>query len=275
MDKTQFKKWSEWTNLLRNLFTIVASVVSVATLYLLIRQNENTYRPDVDFSPGNTLVNISYKENPLLCEDISMKSANDSTNRDLYLIATNLGLGAAKKIQLEWAFDANQFDDTLTLAGTNIPTNVHYEKGDGALLFKNCMFQEPLEGDADFSLPAHLGKEPTRFMLPQNYLRLWANLLINIFHSPQIAPSKSSELLLECVKQKQVLRLKATYFDINQKKYTRFYILQVIPRYINAEQKQIILALRMKETKQKTATQKHLISVYFSDRSFRSIPVDL
>jgi len=177
MDKTQFKKWSEWTNLLRNLFTIVASVVSVATLYLLIRQNENTYRPDLDFSPGNALVTISYKENPLLCEDISMKSADDSTNRDPYLIATNLGLGAAKKIQLEWAFDGNQFDDTLTLAGINIPTNVHYEDDDKALVFESCMFQEPLEDDADFSLPAHLGKEPTRFMLPQNYLRLWTNLL--------------------------------------------------------------------------------------------------
>ena len=64
-----FKKADDWTGLLRNIAAIVASFISLITLFILLKQNEQTYRPDLVFKGKQNSFKVQFKENPKSCED--------------------------------------------------------------------------------------------------------------------------------------------------------------------------------------------------------------
>lgn len=271
--RKSFKKVSDWTGLLRNFATIIASFISLITLFILIRQNERTYQPDVVFKPEKSVFRVFYRENPTSCSDIQIAGATDSIPHSIRLTASNIGLGAAKDLDARWQFDPEQMDDTLSIGPLSIATQAEYNDQMKLLLFYNCYREERFEQYAEFCLPVNMEKEPVQFTLPETYLHAWSNILIRTVHHP-------SELrisaLKDAVRKFQQLQFSVRYQDINNRFYSKTYRVRMIPALIDLRKKEMLVAWRISgETGRRNLTEKYKITITREDGSNIIAPVDL
>lgn len=271
--RKSFKKVSDWTGLLRNFATIVASFISLITLFILIRQNERTYQPEVVFKPDQSVFRIFYRENPTSCSDIQIAGVADSSPVAIHLNASNIGLGAAKNLEAQWQFDPEQMDDTLSIGPLSIATQAEYNDQMKLLLFYNCYREERFEQYAEFCLPVNMEKEPVRFTLPETYLHAWSNILIRTVHHP-------SELrisaLKDAVRKFQQLQFSVRYQDINNRSYSKTYRVRMIPALIDLRKKEMLVAWRISgETGRRNLTEKYKITITREDGSNMIAQVDL
>lgn len=238
----KLKQVSDWTSLLRNFATIIASFISVVTLFILIKQNERTYRPDLVFKPEQGVFRVRYRETPRNCGDIQIGGASDTLPADVALVASNIGMGAAKNIHFQWQFDAVGMADTVMVGSVAIHTEAKYVSDLEALAFANCYHDEPMGKDVEFCLPVGQEKTPLSVGLPQTYLTAWSNILARTAHLPGADLDRRRDLLLEAIGKFQSLRLTATYHDINERLYSKKYRVWMAPAYVNLAAKEMIVS---------------------------------
>lgn len=271
--RKSFKKVSDWTGLLRNFATITASFISLITLFILIRQNERTYQPEVVFKPEQSVFRVFYRENPTSCSDIRIAGVADSSPVAIHLNASNIGLGAAKNLEAQWQFDPEQMDDTLSIGPLSIATQAEYNDQMKLLLFYNCYREERFEQYAEFCLPVNMEKEPVQFTLPETYLHAWSNILIRTVHHP---PELRISALKDAVRKFQQLQFSVRYQDINNRFYSKTYRVRMIPALIDLRKKEMLVAWRISgETGRRNLTEKYKITITREDGSNIIAPVDL
>ncbi len=274
--RKSFKKVSEWTGLLRNFATIIASFISLITLFILIRQNERTYQPDVVFKPEQSVFRVFYRENPTSCDDIQITGATDSIPLSIRLTASNIGLGAAKDLEARWLFDPEQMDDTLTIGNLTIPTQATYNDDLKVLLFYNCYREERSDQYVEFCLPVSMEKEPVLFTLPETYLQAWSNILIRSLHHPSAPFELHRGALLDAIQKFQQLQFSVKYKDINNRPYSKTYRVRMIPALIDLKKKEMLVVWRVfGETGRRNLAEKHKITITREDGSNIIATVDL
>jgi len=262
-----FKKISDWAGLLRNFATIVASFISLITLFILIRQNERTYQPDLILTPDQSIFCVRYRTNPTSCDDIRLGSVADSTPLTVKLTAMNIGLGAAKDLHVSWQFDPKKMADTLSIGVMTIFTKAQYNDDLMALLFEHCFLQGPLEQHAEFCLPVNTEKTPVQISLPETYLMAWNNILIRICHNPSIPFEQRKEALLAYLSKFQDLQAKLTYTDINDRSYSKIYQVQIVPAFIDLVKQEMIITWNVTEKARYSTPRKQVITVKTEDGS--------
>lgn len=274
--RKSFKKVSDWTGLLRNFATITASFISLITLFILIRQNERTYQPEVVFKPEQSVFRVFYRENPTSCSDIRIAGVADSSPVAIHLNASNIGLGAAKNLEAQWQFDPEQMDDTLSIGPLSIATQAEYNDQMKLLLFYNCYREERFEQYAEFCLPVNMEKEPVQFTLPETYLQAWSNILARIAHHPTASFEVRRGALLEAVRMFQDLQFSTTYKDINNRSYSKTYRVQMLPALIDLQKKEILAVWNVAEkTRRDASSRKHKITIRSEEGSSFIASVDL
>ncbi|MBK9338497.1 MAG: hypothetical protein IPM98_18975 [Lewinellaceae bacterium] len=274
--KSAFKKTADWAGLLRNFATIIASFISVITLFILIRQNERIYQPDLAWSPEPKLFQVVYRDTRSECDDLRIISSTDSTSGRLALRCMNLGLGAAKDLRIAWSFDPDKLDDTVRINNHTFATGVTYESKVSGLLFENCVTTESLDDGADYCLPFHTEKEPTRIALPLNYIRLWTNLAIQIGTNSTLPGKQRMKIIETLAHDYQDLSCTIRYQDINGQQYRQAHQVQLIPHFLDIRAKTLILgvSLRDKETGQ-AVPRRYRFSMYEADASFFETDIEL
>ena len=243
--KVSFKRLSGWASLLRNVFSILGGCISFITLFILLKQNERTYRPDIILTPEHSFFSAHYSENPRACDDIRMDSV--AAWGGLNLVAANLGLGAAKNLRLKWLYDPNQLDDTVQIGSLVLPTHVHFNHELNGTLFESCFMEEHNEASAEFCLPVNQEKISTQFPLPKNFVFPWINLLIRIGQAQNIPKEQRNGLISEFVRKFQGLKVAVSYSDINNQSYTREYSIFLVPGYLHLAKREMVISILTQE----------------------------
>lgn len=267
--KNAFKKTADWASLIRNFATIVASCISAITLFILIRQNERTYQPDLVMSPDPKVFHISYRDTIEKCEDLRIIVGQDSTGEKLNLRAINLGLGAAKNLDIIWTYDPERLDDTAAIGSFRIPTGLTYNKEVNALMLRSCFMKETMGGQLEYCLPFNAEKEATAISLPLNYVRMWSNLAVRIGMSREIPRDQRIKLIEQLAASFQDLTCSIRYFDINGREYHKSYIVRILPHFIDLRNRKMALGVGLAEqTGGKYALHEHRFTIYEPDASF-------
>lgn len=264
------KKVSTWTGLFRNFFTIVSSIVSVVTLAILIRQNENTYRPDLEISAGESFFEVRHNGRPLTCEDLKLYDSNDSTLESLHFSLLNLGMGSAKDVTAGWQTGPENMPDTLTLGVTSLVTGMHYDRPLNAFIFGDCIYQPENRESRSFVLPVNQEKHASELTLPGSYFLFWSSSLIRVSGASP-APDSCAGLIRSFCGKYGRLALDLRYRDINKQQYQKSFSLLLVPRYIDLGANKIVFSTLIKEDSEDTADrQAFRITVLFADRSIRT-----
>lgn len=274
--KSTFKKVAEWSGLLRNFGSIITSLISLFTLFILIRQNERTYRPDLAFSPSPEVFSVRYQDDLTACKSIRFESGADSLLDQLTLRISNLGMGAAKDLLIAWSYDPDRFDDTTTVGHQKIVTGLGYNRDLNALLYRDCFLKESREDRVEFCLPINSEKEPVQVAMPRNYVYLWFNLFLNSCGNLDFAKGQRIEMLKTMVTDFQDLKIKISYLDIDNKFYQKQYVVQFVPRFIDLSNKQVVVSVNLKDTDARNQPLRHFdISMHEPDHTFFETVIDL
>lgn len=240
---SRLKRLEFWTGLFRNFFTIIASAVSVITLFILFRQNENTYRPDVMPDAREGAFVIKYKGDLNACSDIQLANSRDSVIHDLGLNLVNIGLGTAKSPQFEWIYNLEDLTDTVYFDKNAILTSATYFPEIKSLqIGNNCFSRQVAPQTINYVLPLGQSQHPATLDIPSHYVMAWTNLLIrSVEQSAETAQTANN--LKGFVQLFHRLRLKATYRDINDKTYERRFDIWMMPVAVDRSQKKIFCRL--------------------------------
>lgn len=272
-DKSRIKQVSFWAGMFRNFFTIIASIVSVVTLFILIRQNENTYRPDLELSVATPTFEISYNDNPLSCNDIQLRQSADSSLQALSIHLVNLGMGAAKNVELHWQAAPEKMSDTVSLGSHAIPTGIHYDPAIDMFVFGNCLNQPFQREHLSYVLPVNQSDQPDAVRLPGHILLSWCNLLVRSV-LPQDGNERTTERLQAFCREFGHLGVTLEYSDINRQKHRSQFRLRLLPRYIDMDGKRIICAFERVDADAPPAKSKMPgISVLFPGHTFRKVEI--
>lgn len=272
-DKSRIKQVSFWAGLFRNFFTIIASIVSVVTLFILIRQNENTYRPDLELSVATPTFEISYKDAPLSCNDIQLLQSADSNLQALSIRLVNLGMGAAKNVDLQWQAAPEKMIDTVFLGPYAIPTGIHYDPAIDMFVFGTCLNQPYQREHLPYVLPVNQSDRPDAVQLPGHILLSWCNLLVRSV-LPDDGNERTTERLQAFCREFGHLGVTLEYSDINRQKHRSQFRLRLLPRYIDMDGKRIICAFERVDADTPTSKSEIPdISVLFPGRIFRKVEI--
>ena len=241
----RLKRLEFWTGLFRNFFTIIASAVSVVTLFILFQQNENTYRPDVMPDAGVGRFVIKYRGDLNACSDIQLLDGRDSIIHDLGLNLVNIGLGTAKSPQFEWIYKLEDLTDTVYFANNPVFTESRYFPEIKSLqIGNNCFSRQVAPQTINYVLPLGQEQHPAVLDIPNHYVMAWSNLLIrSAEQSAETAQTVNN--LKGFVQLFHRLRLKATYRDINDKTYERRFDIWMMPVAVDRGQKKIFCQLNV------------------------------
>ncbi len=273
--KSSFRKTADWASLLRNFATIVASFISAITLFILLRQNERTYQPDLVMSPAPKVFHVAYRDTISGCEDLRIIVGQDSSGENLNLRAINLGLGAAKNLDILWHYDPSRLDDTVSIGTFRIPTFVTYNEEVNALMFRSCFMKESMGGQLEYCLPFNSEKEATAVSLPLNYVRMWSNLAIRIGLNHKIPRPERIKLLEQLAASFQDLTCSIRYFDINGREYRKSYKVRILPHFIDLRSRTLALGVGLAEqTNGSGARRSHRFTVYEPDASFSESEIE-
>jgi len=273
--KSSFKKTADWASLVRNFATIVASFISAITLFILIRQNERTYQPDVVMSPNPKVFHIAYRDTIAECDDLQIIVGQDSSGEKLHLQAINLGLGAAKNLDITWLYDPERLDDTVAIGAFRIPTHMSYNEEVNALMFRSCFMKETMGGQLEYCLPFSSEKETTVISLPLNYVRMWSNLAVRIGMSREIPREQRIKLMEQLAASFQDLSCRIRYFDINGREYRKSYKVRILPHFIDLRSRMLALGVGLlEETTGAAAPHPHRFTMYEPDASFSESEIE-
>ena len=272
--KSKIKKLSFWAGLFRNFFTIIASIVSVVTLFILIRQNENTYRPDLEVSIEPPFFEIRHNGNPGSCWDIQLYDNADSVMGELSMGIVNLGMGAAKDIVIDWRFQQEEMIGTVQLGALSLPTGVTFDKKNGMLVFGSCIYQQNGNNQLDYVLPVNQAKQPVIVDFPGHFYPLWSNLLIRTIQMTA-DQERCVELIQLFCKRYGIVEVDVLYRDINQKQYKKRFYLHIFPRYFDLGANKIVCSMRSEKViSARENSNEGNITVLFPDRTLRTVKVD-
>lgn len=275
--KPKLKTIASWVSLVRDAFSIIATLISFATLYLLIRQNERTYQPDVVVSMEQSVFKIEFKDTLRECTDFKIQAGKDGAQSNASYFPTNIGLGAAKDLRLNWEVDHTKLCDTVQFEGCRIPTALHYQDDIAALIFKGCIMQYPLERELDYLLPINSGDELPEISMPSNYLIAWCNLLTKIARLEGRTNDEKVKLIQKFVTTYQECRLKMQFVDINRKQYAKEFHLKLVPHQIDLRNNTGLIGIRMKEVRPGTQapTEKSTLVIDFDQTAFQFVNLEI
>lgn len=272
-EKSKLKNIAFWAGLFRNFFTIIASLVSVITLFILIRQNENTYRPDLEVAVETPVFEVLHTDTPATCRDIELRFSGDSILPALSVRLVNLGMGAAKDIELRWLAAPEKMRDTVRLGADAIATGIRFEPSLGMTVFGNCMNQPHQTENLPFVLPVNQADRPESVRLPDHVALAWCNLLIRSL-LPRNDIGRCTERLQAFCREFGHIGLEVTYSDINRKRHRGQFRLRLLPRYIDMDGRKIICTFRVSDDKAPAAENEAIsVSVLFPGHVFKKVEI--
>lgn len=269
-EKSKLKNIAFWAGLFRNFFTIIASLVSVLTLFILIRQNENTYRPDLEMAIETPVFEVLYSDTILSCNDIRMKHAGDSTLAALSVRLVNLGMGAAKDIDLRWLTNPEKMRGTVHLGADSVETGIRYEPSLDMVVFGACINQPYQTEHLSYVLPVNQAVHSDEIHLPAYILTSWNNLLIRSL-LPDDEAGRCTERLRVFCRDFGHFGLEVAYSDINRKRHHRTFQLHLLPRYIDVEGRKIVCAFGLSNNEMQAPEKMPGISVLFPGHVLKKI----
>jgi hypothetical protein len=241
-------KWSKYfrfgqmTNFGTNLAAIITAVVAFFTLIQIKKQTEYSYRPDVMVQGSAEYLYLAYDKEIKTVKDFQWSNSaperkdtlDFKSNDQLSLDIVNIGLAAAKEIELEWEFAVSRMTQEIqfkTLAldtkSQNIPDDSRSQ-----LLINNSLLSIPSSFYFEHLLPINQSNIPLKLEIFSHYLLLWANVVTRLSNL-NLPDTEKNELIVEFIESCPELKLNLKYLDIGQKSYQKTYSLKLMPSFLD------------------------------------------
>lgn len=181
-------KPDQWIALLASVGACLSALATFLTVRQIAKQREATYRPELAISRVHFKANpnpVASGALPTMWGACDTKAMDTPINlEDLPLPLRNIGLGAARAVDLQWSFDlagtARLANDLARRALIPAYFRVENENlsikspdlGNGTSMWRN---QRQIR--IDFVLPSSVEKEPVPVRLPHAYVTLVAALV--------------------------------------------------------------------------------------------------
>jgi hypothetical protein len=226
------------------IFTIISALAAVTytivafrTLLEIKAQRETTYRPDIIVDEGLFYI-YSYKsdkgEFPV---EYTYEKKNQLYHCENFTISSfsinlfNIGLAAAKEIQIEYSFDLDKISSIINEQNKTLPADkiINIKKGNAFLEFKAAenavvrssyhAIDSQLKREINHILPVNISSNPIKIALPTYILEIHS-ILIYSFWMNDTKDNEFPEL--------PIINLKISYFDIGNNKHSKEYELSIL-----------------------------------------------
>lgn len=220
MGDIDFNKASLIVSAVASLATLVTMVLVAFTLLEMAKQRKTTYRPDIVLTTSGYFIYAEHQDHALSDLHFSNEEVDDNTVQierrlnDVYLDGFNIGLGAAKLVDVAWEFQVDHLVQKLNedvASGFQFVFNHNDVFTDGYLSYTLpkgisgiMVLKHDMHRTYDHLLPIHVKAEPTKIRMPFTYLlitaaRLYSTMVDKTEWEAEAFP---------------VLRVKITYADI-------------------------------------------------------------
>jgi hypothetical protein len=226
------------------IFTIISALAAVAytivafrTLLEIKAQRETTYRPDIivdeglfyiysyKTEKGEFPVEYTYEKKGQLyhCDNFRMGSFS--------LNLFNIGLAAAKEIQIEYSFDLDKITSIINEQNKTLPADkiISIRKEKAFLEFKAAenavgggsfhVINNQLKREINHILPVNVSSNPIKIALPTYILEMHSILIYNFWMND----AKEKEF-----PDLPIINLKMNYLDIGNNKHSKEYELSIL-----------------------------------------------
>lgn len=227
---------SEVISLCSSIAAFITSGITYLNVKEVKKQRIQSLRPDI-------IVNQAYFDmeglEPIKWMRIDGKSDDKSSVDELgimTLIGFNIGLGAAKKISLNWSYDVETF---ISLIHGNNNENAYQINYDEAKLMQLSIdskiissMSSKLEKEVvyDYLMPASIDKQEIKIKVPSGYTDL-CSILLDLYTSSK----RQNDSLLDW----PPLLLTITYQDIGNKTYTKELRIKIVLYTILPKEKSV------------------------------------
>ncbi len=200
----------------------IGAFLSATAAFLAVKQSSK--HSEASYKPELVLVKTVFEalKNPLIEESTpaswvaDYKEKNKEKHFEYFSIPIrNIGLGAAKNINISWSFDIENIVTKINELTQKNHIASYYEYNNGALSLKsktggdNCSFwSNQQEERLDFVLPASMDFDPQKLIVPLAYIQLASAL---VTYSNSSGETKIPEL--------PKLVVSFEFYDIGGKKY--------------------------------------------------------
>jgi hypothetical protein len=218
------------------LAAVIYTIITFKTLKEIKAQRETTYRPDIIIDEGLFYI-YSYKtdkgEFPV---EYTYDKKDPLYNCDTFKMSSfsinlfNIGLAAAKEIQIEYSFHLDKIIDTILEQNKLLPTDkiIDIRKAERFVEFKPAKeavggasyhaIDNQLKREINHILPVNISNSPIKINLPSYLLEIHSILIYNFW--------------LSDAKQKDfpdlpIVNIKISYMDIGNNKHSKDYELSI------------------------------------------------
>lgn len=209
--------------------TFISSIVVLFTLIEINKQRKAVYRPDLVFSNSRYFLYWDMVKSDLFPGLwYPQERPPGVTKYDEKLIAVNgfnIGLGAAKSIEIEWEFNIDYFIKQISEKDKAGNFKIEWELQNQAVLAvetfgKKFSINTKVDNhqQIDFVLPSHIDKNSLQIRLPFSYL-----ILTSIIYYLEL---KSEDCDIPFLPP---LRMTVNYTDIGNNRHRKRYELKISP----------------------------------------------
>lgn len=205
----------------------MSAIAAFLTVRQISKQREASYRPELAISRTefqcipDPLGNKKIPDTWIVKNDETIEQKIDFL-KSFSVPLRNVGLGAAKDINIEWSFPVEQLTSTVNKLAQKALIPAYFEYKNKSLEFKSdslgasmSMWGNQQKNKIDFVLPAPIDLVPVELILPHAYIQLISALI----HFA--AKSNDFNFLEEIPK----LTIELNYLDIGGKKHnSKFFI---------------------------------------------------
>ncbi|EGQ7810900.1 hypothetical protein I6Y99_004968 [Vibrio parahaemolyticus] len=207
----------QWISLSASIGACLSAIAALFAVKLSSKHSSASYKPELVISRKSFYSAITTSM-PKEWSEMDVSESNESYRRNSFTIPlSNVGLGAAKQIEVNWSFP---IDSTVKSINTitqknHIPSYFKYEneilsfetEGDNKSV---SMWVNQKSNKLDFVLPSSVETTPTELLLPPAYSELISAWIY--FHFKSDKKEQFPEF--------PMIKAKVTFFDIGGKKHT-------------------------------------------------------
>jgi len=237
-----------WLNIGTSLAAIITAVIALFTLFQVKNQNEFAHRADIIVTPQSSEYSFSYGKKDSIVEPRNFINA-DTTSTAIKMNLSNIGLGTAKRIKVEWDLNYDNLIEDVKIGETVFQTNATYLEKSNAFQFPEIILFQKKKEEKDFSyiLPLDKEKEVTSELLPIVYLKAWLNLFVQIVSHAGEDIEKCEQLLQSFLNENGELNLKVSYYDVFNKKHSKKFKVFLFPTFVGLEYPSVFLSVEVEE----------------------------
>jgi hypothetical protein len=217
--------------LISSLGTLFSSILVLFTLIEMQKQRKNTIKPELVFPQLDLYAYWKQHNNIFLPEIWSSEEIQEDRmkmviNRllipSLKIDGYNIGIGAAKKIEISWDFDIEEIIKRIKTKDKNNIIEIRYCVGKlfqlqfGRPLNISINLGNDMKSSADYLLPTSVKLDPLKIKLPSSFIILWSVL----FYLENINNGGNTVIQIQTLDfEDLLLRLCIKYTDIGNNHY--------------------------------------------------------